>query len=208
MVVLVPEVHDTENLGGFGVLYHDHAALGVVDLYGHAQVGARLVFVLHLQRGLHRGLLLPSPVAPKLQGIVGVEAPGSQVSRLAHAPEDGPDMGHPIVVPQLQGHPYRVVSSVRLRLRSVGWQAVYLLHRYSERPKELPKSLILRGPRSTQDKQGLCEGSDKGTVWVAEPVPVSGEKWGKGKEDMGTGNISINTAYIRASEAFRAFSGQ
>jgi hypothetical protein len=85
---------------------------------------------------------------------------------------------------------------------------LYLLHRNSDRPKELPKSLILRGPRSTQDKQGLCEGSDKGTVWVAEPVPVSGEKWGKGKEDMGTGNISINTAYIRASEAFRAFSGQ
>jgi hypothetical protein len=28
---------------------------------------------------------------------------------------------------------------------------LYLLHCYLDRPKELPKSLILRGPRSTQE---------------------------------------------------------
>src|SRR5215211_2090609 len=48
MVILVPEVHDTEDLGGLGVLYHDHVASGVVGLYGHAQVVAGLVFVSHL----------------------------------------------------------------------------------------------------------------------------------------------------------------
>src|SRR5215217_6607294 len=90
MVVLVPEVHNTEDLGGFGVLYHDHVALGVVGLYGHAQVIARLVFVSHLQCGLYRGLLLSSTVATQLQRVVGVEAPWSKVAGTAHAPEDGP----------------------------------------------------------------------------------------------------------------------
>ena len=50
MVVLVPEVHDTEDLGGLGVLDHHHVALGVVGLDGHAEVVARLMFVSHLKR--------------------------------------------------------------------------------------------------------------------------------------------------------------
>src|SRR5829696_8059498 len=124
MVVVVPEVHDTEDLGGFGILYHDHVALGVLGLYSHAQVIARLVFVSHLQRCLHRSLLLTSPVTTQLQRIVGIESPGSQVSGAAYASEDSPHVGHPIVAPKSQGYPYRVVHGVGLRLRSVGWQAL------------------------------------------------------------------------------------
>jgi hypothetical protein len=50
MVVLVLEVHDTEDLGGLGVLYHHHVALGVVGLDGHTEVVDWLVFVSHLKR--------------------------------------------------------------------------------------------------------------------------------------------------------------
>ena len=77
MVVLVPKVHDAEDLGGLGVLNHHHVALGVVGLYGHAQVLTGLMFVSHLQYRLHRGLLLPSPVTTQLQRVFGVETPGS-----------------------------------------------------------------------------------------------------------------------------------
>src|SRR5215207_8347517 len=86
MVVVVPEVHDTEDLGGFGILYHDHVALGVVGLYSHAQVIARLVFVSHLQRCLHRGLLLTSPV-PRNSNVssgssrLGPRFPGRRMRR-------------------------------------------------------------------------------------------------------------------------------
>ena len=31
--------------------------------------------------------------------------------------------------------------------------------------------------------------------------------WGKGKEDAGTGNLSIHTAYIHAGKAFRVYAG-
>jgi hypothetical protein len=72
MVVLVPKVHDTEDLGGLGVLYHHHVAICVVGLDAHTEVVAWLVFVSHLQYRLHRGLLLPSPVTTQLQRVVGV----------------------------------------------------------------------------------------------------------------------------------------
>src|SRR5918993_360040 len=58
-------------------------------------------------------------------------------------------MGHTLLVSKCDRHPYRVVYGVRLRLCSVGWQADLLLHCRLDRPKGLPKSLILRGPRST-----------------------------------------------------------
>ena len=38
-------------------------------------------------------------------------------------------------------------------------------------------------------------------------MPVSGKGWEKGKEDAGTGNISLHTAYIHAGKAFRAYAG-
>src|SRR5688500_17855611 len=123
MVVLVLEVHDAEDLGGLGVLYHHHVALGVVGLDGHTEVVAWLVFVSHLQPRLHGGLLLPFPVTTQLQRVVGVKTPWSQVTRTAHAPEDGPDVGHTFLVSECDRHPYRVVYGVRLRLCSVGWQA-------------------------------------------------------------------------------------
>ena len=50
MVVLVTKVYDAEDLGGLGVPYHHHVALGVVGLYGHAQVLTGLMFVSHLKR--------------------------------------------------------------------------------------------------------------------------------------------------------------
>src|SRR5918995_1548512 len=123
MVVLVLEVHDTEDLGGLGVLDHHHVACCVVGLDGHAQVVAWLMFVSHFQRRLHGGLLLTSPITTQLQRVVGVEAPGSQVTGSTHAPEDGPDMGHTLLVSECDRHPYRIVYGVRLRLRWVGWQA-------------------------------------------------------------------------------------
>ena len=81
MVVLAPKVHDTEDLGGLGVLNHHHVALGVVGLDGHTEVVARLVFVSHLKRRLHLGLLLTSPVTAQLQRVVGVEAIGPRPSK-------------------------------------------------------------------------------------------------------------------------------
>src|ERR671917_2763390 len=109
VVVLVPKVNDTEDLGGLGVLYHYHVALGVVGLDGHAQVVAWLVFVSHLKRCLHCGLPLTSPVTTQLQRVVGVETPWSQVTGSTHTPEDGPDVGHTILVSECDRHPYRVV---------------------------------------------------------------------------------------------------
>jgi hypothetical protein len=57
VIILAPKVHYAEDLGGLGVLYHHHVALGVLCLDGHAEVIAWLVFVSHLKRRLHRGLL-------------------------------------------------------------------------------------------------------------------------------------------------------
>src|SRR5687767_7025591 len=98
MVILVLEVHDTEDLGGLGVLYHHHVAFCVVGLDAYTEVVAWLVFVSHLQPRLHGGLLLPSPVTTQLQRVVGVKTPGSQVTGSTHAPEDGPDVGHTLLV--------------------------------------------------------------------------------------------------------------
>src|SRR5215213_3903124 len=81
------------------------------------------MFVSHLKRRLHRGLLLPSSVTTQLQRVVGVETPWSQVTGSTHAPEDGPDVGHTLLVSECDRHPYRVVYGVCLRLRWVGWQA-------------------------------------------------------------------------------------
>src|SRR5215216_897803 len=139
MVVLVPEVHDTEDLGGLGVINHHHVALGVVGVDGHTEVVAWLVFVSHLKRRLHRGLLLTSPVTTQLQRVVGVETAGSQVTGSTHAPEDGPDVGHILLVSECDRRPYRVVHSVCLRLRSVGWQA------------DPPASLIRSSQATTQE---------------------------------------------------------
>src|SRR5215217_237051 len=100
MVVLAPKVHDTEDLGGLWVLDHHHVAFGVVGLDGHTEVVARLVFVAHLKRRLHRGPLLTSPVTTQLHRVVGVKTPWSQVPRPTHAPEDGPDVGHAVLVPE------------------------------------------------------------------------------------------------------------
>src|SRR5919107_4439253 len=94
VIVRVPKVHDAEDLGGLGVLYHHHVALGVVGLYGHTEVVAGLVFVSHLKRRLHRSLLLTSPVTTQLQRVVGVKTPWSQVTGSTHTPEDSPDVGH------------------------------------------------------------------------------------------------------------------
>src|SRR5215207_2423756 len=139
MVVLVPDVHDTEDLGGLGVLDHHHVALGVVGLDGHTEVVAWLVFVSHLQYRLHCGLLLTSPVTTPLQRVVGVETPWSQVTGSTHAPEDGPDVGHALLVSEYDRHPYRVVYRVCLRLRWVGWQA------------DPPASLIGSSQATTQE---------------------------------------------------------
>jgi hypothetical protein len=67
----------TEDPGGLGILHYHHVAVGLVDLHGHTQVVARLVFVSHFERSLHGSLLLASPIPPQLQRVVGVEAPGS-----------------------------------------------------------------------------------------------------------------------------------
>src|SRR5215213_11307871 len=139
MVVLVPEVYDAEDLGGPGVLDHHHVAFCVVGLDGHTEVVAWLVFVSHLQYRLHRGLLLPSPVTTQLQRVVGVKTPGSQVTGSTHAPEDGPDVSHTILVSECDRHPYRVVYGVSLRLCSVGWQA------------DPPASLIGSSQATTQE---------------------------------------------------------
>src|SRR5918994_1575945 len=75
LVVLLALVHDLEDPGGRGVVYHCHVAVGVVDLDGDAEVVAGLVLVGDLEGGLDRGVLLVLPVAPQLQGDVGVETP-------------------------------------------------------------------------------------------------------------------------------------
>ena len=79
MVVLVPKVYDTEDLGGLGVLYHHHVTLGVVGLDGHTEVVAWLVFVSHLKRRLYRSLLLTFPVTTQFQRVVGVETLGPRL---------------------------------------------------------------------------------------------------------------------------------
>ena len=79
MVVLVPEVHDAEDPCGLGVLDHHHVALGVVGLYGHAQVLTGRMFVSHLQYRLHRSLLLTFPVTTQFQRVVGVETLGPRL---------------------------------------------------------------------------------------------------------------------------------
>src|ERR671920_458420 len=139
MVVLVLEVHDTEDLGGLGVLDHHHVAFCVVGLDGHTEIVAWLVFISHLQSRLHGGLLLPSPVTTQLQRVVGVKTPGSQVTGSTHAPEDGPDVGHTLLVSECDRHPYCVVYCVCLRLRWVGWQA------------DPPASLIGSSQATTQE---------------------------------------------------------
>jgi hypothetical protein len=86
MVILVPEVHDTEGLGGLGGLYHHHVALGVVGLDGHTEVVAWLVFVLHLKRRLYGSLLLTS-LLPRNSSVssgsspLGLRLPGRCMRR-------------------------------------------------------------------------------------------------------------------------------
>jgi hypothetical protein len=66
LVVFLAFVHDLEDPGGRGVLYHGHVALGVVDLDGDAQVVSGLVPVGDLEGGLDGGVLLVLAVAPEL----------------------------------------------------------------------------------------------------------------------------------------------
>src|SRR4029453_14060017 len=111
----------------------------VVGLDGHTEVVAWLVIISHLKRRLHRGPLLTSPVTTQLQRVVGVETPGSQVTGSTHTPEDGPDMGHTLLVSECDRDPYRVVNVVCLRLCWVGWQA------------DPPASLIGSSQTTTQE---------------------------------------------------------
>src|SRR3712207_182836 len=120
LVVLLALVHDLEDPGGYGVVYHDHVAVGVVDLDGHAQVVPRLVLVGDLQRGLDRGVRLVPSVPAQLQGVLGVEASRTQLTGVPQAPEDGPYVANAVVVRQLDGDAYRVVYRVRLGLYPIG----------------------------------------------------------------------------------------
>src|SRR5829696_7007030 len=135
-------IYDPEESRGLGSLYHHHVVLGVVYLHGYAQVVPGLVFVCHLQRDLHRGLLLAVPVSAQLQGGVGIEAPGTEVTWTAQTLEDGPDVSHTVFVPQHDWHPYRVADDVGFRFPLFGGQLAPLGSVSGPPRKALTYSLI------------------------------------------------------------------
>src|ERR671913_996648 len=120
LVVLLAFVHDLEDSGRRGVVYHRHVAVGVVDLNGDAEIVAGLVLVGDLEGGLDSDVLLVAAVATQLQDGVGVEASRAQFAGVAQTTEDRPDVADAVLVHELYGDPDHVVYRVGLGLYSLG----------------------------------------------------------------------------------------
>src|SRR5215211_103777 len=126
LVVALSFVDDAEEPGGARGLDDHDVPLGVVDLDGDAEVVSWFVLVGDFACDLHGGLLLPFAVAAQLEGVVRVETPRAEFPGVPQTPEDGPDVGHAVLVAQHYGDTDHIVYGVSLDLYPVSWHC-YLL---------------------------------------------------------------------------------
>src|SRR4051812_28412654 len=113
-VVALAFVYHAEEPRGARGFYDDDVTLGIVDLDGDAEIVSWFVLVGDLQGYLDSSLLLAVAITPELQGVVRVEAPRAELPGVPQAPEDGPDVGHAVLVAQDDGDPDHIVYRVRL----------------------------------------------------------------------------------------------
>src|SRR5215210_8125085 len=114
LVVALPFVYYAEEPGGAWGLDDHHVSVYVVDLDGDAEVVSWFVLVGHFARNLHGGLLLAIAVATQLEGFVRVEAPRTELPSVLEATEDGPDVGHAVLVAKHYGDTNDVVYRIGL----------------------------------------------------------------------------------------------
>src|SRR5688500_708580 len=109
LVVALSFVDYAEEPGGARGLDDHHVSVYVVDLDGDAEVVSWFVLVGHFACNLHGGLLLAIAVATQLEGLVRVEASRTELPGVPETLEDGPDVGHAILVAKNYGDTYDVV---------------------------------------------------------------------------------------------------
>jgi hypothetical protein len=77
------------------------------------------VLVGHFACNFYGGLLLAVTVAAQLDGLVRVEAPRTELPGVSEATEDGPDVGHTVLVTKHDGNTDDIVYGVSLWLYPV-----------------------------------------------------------------------------------------
>src|SRR5919112_6791625 len=119
LVVALTFVDYAEEPGGARGLDDHHVSLYVVDLDGDAEVVSWFVLVGHFACDLNCGLLLAIAVATQLEGLVRVQAPRTDLPCVSEATEDGPDVGHAVLVAKHYGDTNHIVYRVSLELYPV-----------------------------------------------------------------------------------------